>query len=209
MAGAAARFGLRPRAVHADPGNRLSVPGAPHRDGADPLAGPHGDRARPASDAGRGGVGVRGVGDLPGRAAVLVHQPVRADERLADHRRPRFRRALRPGRRQVVPGAEPGVGPADRRTAGQPAQGRGQARSPSSRTGRWWASPARRRSSRPTTPATSSWLVCDSVAPDGRSRGAVTGDGHRDRRHARPVGPPPRLERVGRGGAAATAKTPG
>jgi len=56
------------------------------RDGVDALAGPDGDRTRPASNAGRGGVGLRGAGDLPGRIVVLVHQPVRAAERVTDHR---------------------------------------------------------------------------------------------------------------------------
>ena len=37
----------------------------------------------------------------------------------------------------------------------------------------------------PTTPASSSWLVCDTVADSTGVGVAVTGDGHGDRRHAR------------------------
>ena len=41
----------------------------------------------------------------------------------------------------------------------------------------------------PTNPASSSWLVCDTVGHDGGGV-AVRGDGDRDRRDARPVGSP-------------------
>ena len=111
--------------------------------------------------------------------------PSGAAERITDHRRPRFRSTLCPGRGQAVPGAESGIGPADRRAAGQPAQGAGESDRPAAaRTAGGY--PRRTVGIRPDQPRV---VVVAGVRLGDVDRGggrAVIGDSHRDRRNARP-----------------------